>query len=83
MKSFLLSVAVVATLVLGGLMSSTAEAAGRGYYNYGHRPHCSPYVSHYGGRSVGYSPYASYRPYYGGGSGIYFARPVFGISIGW
>ena len=91
MKRVLLGAAAVAALLLGGLMTSTAEAHGpRGYYGYGHRPHCSPYQSFYGGYGGGYvggygcRPYVVQRPYcnyYGGySSSFYYSRP--GISVG-
>lgn len=89
MKRVLLGAAATAALLLGGLMTSPAEAHGpRGYYGYGHRPHCSPYQSFYGGYGGYYrgrSPYVVQRPYcnyYGGyyGNSFYYSRP--GISVG-
>src|SRR5262245_3205162 len=67
MKRFILSIAVIAAMLVGGLaVPSTAEArpwgggwyAPRAYYGYGYRPY------YYG--NYGYRPYYYNRAYYGG-----------------
>ena len=98
MKRWMIGAVAVVAIVLGGLMTNTAEAHGRGYYNYGHRSHCGPYSSgyggYYGGYGGGYRPYSGYRSYYGGGlgyggygpysgGGIYYSRPGVSFGFGW
>jgi hypothetical protein len=94
MKRWMIGAVAVVAIVLGGLMTNSAEAHGRGYYNYGHRSYCGPvhggYRSYYGG----YGPYSSFRPYYGGGlgyggygpysgGGFYYSRPGVSFGFGW
>ena len=69
MKKFVLSIAMVATLLCGGLFTSTAQA---------HGPHCGPPRYSYGyGAYTGYGPYNNYRAPFGAyGPGCHHQRLV-------
>lgn len=88
MKRIVLSIATVATLVLGGMFSNSAQAHGPGGY-------CGPRHGYGYGAQTGYSPYNVYRyrapfvPYgagYSGGwqpyQGFYSQQPRFGLYLG-
>ena len=81
MKKFVLSVAMVASLLCGGLFTGTAQA---------HGP-CGPRYSYGYGAYTGYGPYNNYRapfpPYgagYVGGWQPYraYRQPHFGLFLG-
>jgi len=85
MKRIVLSVAIVASLICGGLLTSTAQA---------HGPHHHPPRYSYGyGAYTGLGPYNNYRapfppysPGYMGGyqpyQGYYRPQPRFGLFLG-
>jgi hypothetical protein len=82
MKKFVLSIAMVAALLGGGLFASTAQA---------HGPYCGPRHSYGYGASTGFGPYNNYRapfPPYGagyiGGWQPYraYRQPHFGLYLG-
>ena len=87
MKRVLLMGIAVSAIVLGGLMTDSAQAGGA-YYKYGRRTHANPYVGLYTGpRRDGVRVAGVHRPAIGyatgSPSGLYFVRPGFGIRIGW
>jgi hypothetical protein len=82
MKKFVLSVAMVASLLCGGLFTNTAQA---------HGPHYPPRYSYGYGAYTGYGPYNNYRapfppygPGYMGGCQPYrgYRQPHFGLYLG-
>ena len=90
MKRIVLLVALVASLVGGGLFVSTAEAHGPHHHG---SHHCPPRYSYGYGAYTGYGPYNNYRapfgpysPGYIGGyepyQSYYSRQPRFGLYLG-